>query len=76
LAALYSPDWADHLLALYESIAGVTLDPWWDLYALLHYDDNAPKWMSRQVAGRRPVDTVGMTHRVEVAVESALRRLG
>ncbi len=76
LAALYSPDWSDHLLALYESIAGVTLDPWWDLYALLHYDDSAPKWMSRQVAGRLPVDTVGMTHRVEVAVERALRRLG
>src|SRR5262249_20912777 len=76
LAALYSPDWSDRLHSLYESIAGVTLDPWWDLYALLHYDDSGPKWISGQVAGRRPVDAAGMTHRVEVAIERALRRLG
>jgi hypothetical protein len=55
---------------------GVTLDPWWDLYALLHYDDSGPKWIRRQVAGRRPVDVPGMTSRVEVAIETALRRLG
>ena len=29
-----------------------------------------------QVAGRRPVDVPGMTSRVEVAIETALRRLG
>jgi aminoglycoside phosphotransferase (APT) family kinase protein len=77
LAALYSPEWSEQLRSLYESIAGVTLDPWWDLYALLHYDDSAPKWIRRQVvAGRCPVDEVGMTSRVETAVETALRRLG
>jgi aminoglycoside phosphotransferase (APT) family kinase protein len=76
LAALYSPEWAERLRSLYESIAGVTLDPWWDLYALLHYDDSAPKWIRGQVAGRRPVDVPGMTSRVEVAIETALRRLG
>jgi aminoglycoside phosphotransferase (APT) family kinase protein len=76
LAALYSPEWSEQLRSLYESIAGVTLDPWWDLYALLHYDDSAPKWMRGQVAGRRPVDVPGMTSRVEVAIETALRRLG
>ena len=76
LAALYSPEWSERLRSLYESIAGVTLDPWWDLYALLHYDDSAPKWIHDQVAGRHPVDVPGMTARVEVAVESALRRLG
>lgn len=76
LASLYSPDWAKALGLLYESIAGVTLDPWWDLYALLHHDDNGPKSICRQVAGRRPVDVSGMTARVEVAVEAALRRLG
>jgi hypothetical protein len=54
----------------------VTLDPWWDLYALLHYDDSAPKWIRSQVAGRRPVDVPGMTSRVEVVIETALRRLG
>jgi len=76
LAALYSPEWSEHLRSLYESIAGVTLDPWWDLYALLHYDDSGPKWIRNQVAGRRPVDVPGMTSRVEVAIETALRRLG
>ena len=76
LAALYSPEWSEQLRSLYESIAGVALDPWWDLYALLHYDDSAPKWIPNQVAGRRPVDVRGMTSRVEVAVETALRRLG
>ena len=61
LAALYSPEWSEQLRSLYESIAGVTLDPWWDLYALLHYDDSGPKWIRGQVAGRRPVDVPGMT---------------
>ena len=76
LAALYSPEWSEQLRSLYESIAGVTLDPWWDLYALLHYDESGPKRIRSQVAGRRPVDVPGMTSRVEVAIETALRRLG
>lgn len=76
LATLYSPEWAEQLRSIYESIAGVSLDPWWDLYALLHYDAaDAPKWLRGQVAGRRPVDVPGMTPRVEIAVETALRRL-
>ncbi|GAA0574832.1 hypothetical protein GCM10010172_69360 [Paractinoplanes ferrugineus] len=75
LAALYSPEWAEQLRSRYESIAGVTLDPWWDLYALLHYDDSDPKWIQGQVAGRRLVDAPGMTSRVEIAIETVLRRL-
>jgi aminoglycoside phosphotransferase (APT) family kinase protein len=76
LAALYSPEWSEQLRSLYESTAGVALDPWWDLYALLHYDDGWPKTIRSQVAGRCSVDMAGMTSRVEVAVETALRRLG
>jgi len=76
LASLYSPDWAEELRSLYESIAGVPLHPWWDLYSLLHHDDNGPQSISRQVAGRRPVDVSGMTARVEIAVGQALQRLG
>jgi aminoglycoside phosphotransferase (APT) family kinase protein len=76
LAALYSPEWSEQLRSSYESIAGVTLDPWWDLYALLHYNDSQPKWLRDQVAGRRPVDVAGMTSRVEIAIEATLRRLG
>ncbi len=76
LASLYSPEWAEQLSSLYESIAGATLHPWWDLYTLLHHDNNGPKSIYRQVAGRRPVDVSGMTARVEVAVGQALQRLG
>jgi aminoglycoside phosphotransferase (APT) family kinase protein len=75
LATLYSPEWAEQLRSLYESTAGVTLNPWWDLYALLHYDGTGTKWIRDQVAGRHPVDTPGMTPRVERAVESTLERL-
>ncbi|GGB48057.1 hypothetical protein GCM10011492_44090 [Flexivirga endophytica] len=76
LAALYSPEWAEQLRARYESVAGVSLDPWWDLYALLHHSDDQSKWIQRQVAGCRPVDLPGMTPRVEAVVETAIGRLG
>lgn len=76
LAALYSPERSEQLRSRYESVAGVTLDPWWDLYALLHHDDSQGKWIRRQVAGRRPVDVPGMTSRVEAVIEAAPRRLG
>lgn len=76
VAALHSSEWAEQLRRLYESIAGVTLDPWWDLYALLHYDDSQVKWIRGQVAGRRPADVRGMTPRVEATLVTALRRLG
>lgn len=75
LAALYSPEWAEELRSHYESITGVLLHPWWDLYTLLHHNDNAPESISRQVAGRRPVDVSGMTARVEIVVEGVLQRL-
>ena len=54
------------------------MDPWWELYALLNYGDGDgwAKAIPIQVAGRCPVDVAGMTARVEVAVETALRRLG
>ncbi|GIL26222.1 phosphotransferase family protein [Actinocatenispora comari] len=76
LAALHSPEWSQQLRSRYESIAGVALDPWWDLYALLHHGDSQPKWIRGQVAGRRPVEVTGMTARVEVLIETALQRLG
>jgi len=75
LASLYSPDWAEELRTLYQSIAGVDLHPWWDVYTLLHHGDHAPESIFRQVAGRRPVDASGMTARVEIVVEQSLQRL-
>ena len=76
LAALYSPGWAQRLASRYESVAGARLDPWWDLYALLHHDDHQAPWIRRQVGGRRAVDVAGVTSRIEVLLEASLRRLG
>lgn len=76
LAALHSPDWSEELRVLYEAVSGTTLDPWWDLYALLHHNEDQPKWISRQVAGRYPVDQTRMTSRVETVVEETLSRIG
>lgn len=78
LAMLFRPDWSERFRSLYESAAGMASDPWWELYALLSYGDGHgwAKAIPIQVAGRRPVDRAGLTARVEVAVETALRRLG
>lgn len=76
LAALGFPDRAEDLRTEYEAVTGMRLDPWWDLYALLHHDEDQPRWIRRQVAGRLAVDEEGMTARVEVAVRRALLRLG
>lgn len=75
LACLFSAAAAEELRAHYTSVTGLPLDPWWDLYALLHYDGDQAEWIRRQVAGRRAVDVMGMTARVEAAVEAALDRL-
>lgn len=76
LASLYAPRWAEELRIRYESITAIPIHPWWDLYALLHHDNSASTSISRQTAGRRLIDHSGMTARVEVAVEGALKRLG
>lgn len=77
LAMLFSPEWSEKFRSLYESVTAMTLNPWWELYALLSYGDGNgwAKVIPIQVAGRCPVDLAGMTARVEVAVETALRRL-
>jgi hypothetical protein len=42
------------LWSLYESITGVTLDPWWDLYARLRHDDGGAKWIRGRSLGAVP----------------------
>ena len=60
-----------------SQITAVTLDPWWDLYALLHYDNSGANEIIIRSLGRRRVDVPGMTFPgVEVAMETALRRIG
>lgn len=74
LAVLFSAEWADDLLKMYESESGRSVDPWWDLCELLVYGDWWQGLIPAQVAGRVPVDVKGMTARVEAVIEAVLRR--
>lgn len=74
LAVLFGADRAERLRLAYEAEAGRAVDPWWDLYALAVYDDEWRRFIPVQVAGRAPVDTAGMTSRVEDLLEATLRR--
>lgn len=76
LAVLYSADRAERFRALYESAAGRTVDPYWDLVALMRYSDDWTNFIPLQVNGLIPVDNRGMTERVEDLVALTLRRLG
>lgn len=75
LAVLFGAQWAERLRLAYEAEAGRAVDPWWDLYALTAYSDDWLRFIPVQVAGRAPVDTAGMTARVEDLLEETLRRL-
>lgn len=75
LAVLFGADWAERLRLAYEAEAGRAIDPWWDLYAITAYSDEWRRFIPVQVAGRAPVDTAGMTSRVEDLLEATLSRL-
>ena len=74
LAVLFSADIAERFRALYEAEAGRVLDPWWDVHALLSYGDAWKRFLPIQIDGRAPLDTGGMTSRVEDLLERALVR--
>lgn len=75
LAVLFGAPAADLFLARYESLAGYSVDPWWDLQGLAGYSDEWQEFIPVQVAGRRAVDVAGMTERVEAVMRSTLARL-
>jgi aminoglycoside phosphotransferase (APT) family kinase protein len=75
LAVMFGADWAERLRLAYEAEAGRAIDPWWDLYAITAYSDEWRRFIPVQVAGRTPVDTAGMTSRVEDLLEATLGRL-
>jgi hypothetical protein len=75
LAVLFGADWAERLRLAYEAEAGRAIDPWWDLYAVTAYSDEWRRFIPIQVAGRAPVDTAGMTSRVEDLLKATLGRL-
>lgn len=74
LAVLFGAAAAELFLSRYESLAGYAVDPWWDLHGLAGYSDHWQEFIPVQVAGRCPVDTVGMPERVEAAMRSTLAR--
>jgi aminoglycoside phosphotransferase (APT) family kinase protein len=75
LAVLFSAEVAERFRLMYESEAGRRVEPWWDLHQLLAYGDDWPAFIPVQVAGRAPLDTGGMTGRVERLLADALARL-
>ncbi|HEX7993100.1 MAG TPA: hypothetical protein VF506_04210 [Streptosporangiaceae bacterium] len=72
---MFGAAWAERLRLAYEGEAGRAGDPWWDLYALTAYSDEWRNFIPVMVAGRAPVDTAGMTSRVEDLLEATLGRL-
>ncbi len=75
LAVLFGADWAEQFRLAYQAEAGRAIDPWWDLYAVTAYSDQWRRFIPVQVAGRAPVDTAGMTSRVEDLLETTLARV-
>jgi aminoglycoside phosphotransferase (APT) family kinase protein len=75
LTLLYSPERAEQFRSRYESIAGTSVDPWWDLAGLLGYLPGWGSFLQRQAGRRLRIDFAGMHERMEVVVASALRRL-
>jgi aminoglycoside phosphotransferase (APT) family kinase protein len=75
LTVLFSADVADRFLAMYEAEAGLRVDPWWDVHALLSYGLSWKEFLPIQIDGRAPFDADGMSGRMENVLERALRRL-
>jgi aminoglycoside phosphotransferase (APT) family kinase protein len=75
LTVLFSPDVADRFREMYEAESGHSVDPWWDVHALLSYGPAWKQFLPIQIDGRAPLDVGGMTGRMEEVLERALRRL-
>jgi aminoglycoside phosphotransferase (APT) family kinase protein len=74
LSVLYSSELAEQFLDLYESMAGNTVDRWWDVEGLLKYLPGWGEFLQLQAGRRLKVDFAGMHERVEATLISALRR--
>jgi len=75
LTVLFSADMADRFLAMYEAESGHRVDAWWDIHALLSFGPSWKEFLPIQIDGRAPLDVAGMTGRMEMVLERALRRL-
>jgi len=75
LAVLFRADVAERFRLAYEAEAGRAVDPWWELQAIAAYNDSWRRFIPVQVGDRAPVDTHGMTSRVEDLLSATMRRL-
>jgi aminoglycoside phosphotransferase (APT) family kinase protein len=75
LTVLFGADLAERFRLAYQAEAGRSVDPWWDLHSIAVYGDAWRGFIPIQVAGGAPVDTAGMTARVEDLLAATLRRL-
>jgi aminoglycoside phosphotransferase (APT) family kinase protein len=74
LTLLFSADVAERFRNLYEMESGRTVDPYWDLHALLSYGPDWKDFLPLQIGGRAPLDVRGMTCRMEDVLALSLRR--
>jgi aminoglycoside phosphotransferase (APT) family kinase protein len=75
LAVLFSAELAEQFRHDYEREAGRTVDPKWDVTALLSFSEDWHRGIPRQVGGRTAVDHGGMNLRVENLLQAAVARL-
>jgi len=73
LTLLFSAQIADRFRELYEVEAGRIVDPYWDVHALLSYGPDWQDFLPLQIDGRAPLDTEGMTRRMEALLTSAMK---
>jgi aminoglycoside phosphotransferase (APT) family kinase protein len=74
LAVLYSVELAERFREIYESEAGRSVDPYWDLTELVVFEGSF-SGIARQVAGRRHFDAAGAPARMEALIAAARCRL-
>ena len=75
LALLFSVEAAERFRELYEEASGRTVDPYWDVHALLSYGPDWKHFLPLQIDGRATLEVDGMTSRIEEVIAQALRRV-
>ncbi|MCA1720886.1 MAG: aminoglycoside phosphotransferase family protein, partial [Actinobacteria bacterium] len=75
LAVLFSADRAEQFRSLYEAAGGRTVEPYWDLVALLNYLPGWDGFVQVQAGSRATVDVQGMHGRVDELLARTVRRL-
>jgi aminoglycoside phosphotransferase (APT) family kinase protein len=75
LTLLFSVHIAERFRELHETASGRSVDPHWDLHALLSYGPEWKHFLPLQIDGRAPLEVEGMTRRMEEVLTLVLRRM-